>query len=125
MKKIINESIKKLIEDRQLLVTLVVLLLVSIFFSVILGFVIQPSDVQLIIHYSAFGESHLYRDQWFYLINFILFEIFIATIHSSLSIKMLVVKDRNIAILFAWLGIAICTIGFIISLTLINVWKPL
>lgn len=91
----------------------------------VIGFSIHSSDVQLIVHYSAFGITHLYRDQWFYLIIFVLFELLIALIHIAISVKMLVIKDRNLAMMTAWLGVAICLIGFVTMITLINVWKPL
>lgn len=125
MKTIIIESLKKLIADRYLLILLSAMILLSIILSIIIGFSIHPSELQLVSHYSAYGIMHLYRDQWFYLITFTVFGPIVAILHSIIAIKMLVIRDRSLALVYAWLGIGIIAIGLITSLAVLNVWTPL
>lgn len=125
MKTIIIESLKKLIADRYLLILLSAMILLSIILSIIIGFSIHPSELQLVSHYSAYGIMHLYRDQWFYLITFAVFGPIVAILHSIIAIKMLVIRDRSLALVYAWLGIGIIAIGLITSLAVLNVWTPL
>lgn len=124
MKKLIIDSLKELIKDRYLLFLLSFLIILAIFLSIIIGFAIHPSELQLISHYSAFGGMHYYRDQWYYLLNFVAFELIVATLHTVLAIKLSTTKGRPFAIAFAWLGIGIVTLGWIMAIALFNAWKP-
>lgn len=124
MKKIITESLKELIRDRYLLFLLSFLILLSIILSIAIGFAIRPSELQLVSHYTAFGITHLYRDQWFYLLNFVAFELIVAVLHSVISIKLSITKGRPLAIAFAWLGVVIVILGWVMAMALLNVWKP-
>jgi len=125
MKNTIKESLKKLIADRYLLILLSLMILLSLILSIIISFSVHPSELQLVSHYSAYGDMHLYRDQWFYLISFALFGPVVALLHTVISIKMLVIRDRSLSLLFAWLGIGVIIIGFVISLAVLNIWTPL
>ena len=120
MKKIIKESIKKLIADRYLLALLTFMILLAIGLAVFLGLSIDQSERQLVSHYSAFGVTHFYFDQWFYLLTFVVFEIVVAVLNTIISVKLLIVKGRSLAIAFAWLGIGIILIGFVTALTILG-----
>ena len=88
---------------------------------------IHSSDLQLITHYSAFGISHIYRNQWFYLYVFVLFELIVAVAHTILSVKLLIVKGRSVAIMNAWMGIIVIFLGFSTALSLLSLnaaWNP-
>jgi uncharacterized membrane protein len=124
MKEIIKTSFKELLDDRYLLVMLSVMLVFAIISSIIIGLSIHPSEFQLVSHYSAYGISHYYRDQWYYLFVFVFFEIFVALIHIAVSIKLLVEKGRSVAIIFAWSGIGVVILCLAMALTLINAWNP-
>ncbi|NTW62235.1 hypothetical protein HGB25_02390 [Candidatus Saccharibacteria bacterium] len=122
---IIKESVKQLISDRYLLALVAATLVLATVASVTVGFLIRPSELQLVSHYSAFGLTHLYRDQWFYLLTFVAFELAVAVINSIVAIKIQSVKGRPLAILFAWFSIGIVIFGWIIALAVLNVWTPL
>jgi hypothetical protein len=100
------------------------LVLLSIGFALYVGFNVRPSELQLVSHYSAFGVTHLYRDQWFYLLNFAVFGIFTAIMHVILAIKVYMIKGQPLAIVFAWLGIAIILLAWATSYAVFNVWSP-
>jgi len=123
MKTIIKESLKKLITDRYLMALLFFLLLLAIILSIVVGFSIHPSELQLVSHYSVFGVTHYYRDQWLYLIVFVLFELIAAILHIILSIKLFIIKGRPLAAMFAWFGIGIVVLGWLTALAVLNVWK--
>ena len=125
MKEIIFKSLKELIADRYLLVVISTMLLLSFVFAIILGFSIHPSELQLVSHYSTFGITHIYRDQWFYLLVFVIFEIVVSSLHAILSIKILVTKGRSLAVVFAWLGIVVLFLGWTTAMAVLNVWTPL
>ena len=124
MKEILKNSLTELISDRYLVILLSSMIVFAIISSIIIGLSIHPSEFQLVSHYSAYGISHYYRDQWYYLFVYIFFEVFVALIHAAVSIKLLISKGRSIAIMFAWSGIGVIALCLAMSLTLINAWNP-
>ncbi len=85
---------------------------------------VRPSELQLVTHYTAYGVTHLYRDQWFYLLSFAAFGLIVALLHLSVAIKMYITKGHPLAIMFAWLGIGIIILAWVTSFSIINVWSP-
>ena len=112
MKTIIKDALKKLISDRYLLILLSSLILLAIIISISVGLSIHPIERQVPSHYSAFGITHIYNDQWFYVLVFIAFQLMVAVLHSIVSIKLLLVKGHSMAVSFAWLGIGILLMGW-------------
>lgn len=125
MKKVIQQSLQLLITDRYVLVLCSSLLLLAVGFATYVGLSVHPSEIQLVSHYSAFGVTHLYRDQWYYLLTFGVFGLFAALIHTILAVKLFMVKGRSLAIMFVWLGIAVVLLAWVTTSAVINVWTPL
>ena len=125
MKKIIQESLKQFVADRYLLVLVSVLVLMALSFAVTIGLSVHPSELQLVSHYSAFGVTHFYFDQWFYLLVFVAFGIIVAILHIIIAIKLLIIKGSSFAAMFAWFGIGIILLGWVTALSVLNVWTPL
>lgn len=125
MKEIILKSLKQLIADRYLLALVLIMLLLALVSAIVIGFSVHPSELQLVSHYSAFGVTHFYRDQWFYLFVFIAFGPLLAILHSIIAIKLLIVKGHAIAIMFTWFAIGILFIGWTTALAVLNVWTPI
>jgi hypothetical protein len=122
MKKTIKDSFKSLVDDRYLLALSSVLIVLAISFAVYIALNVRPSDLQLVSHCSAFGLTHLYRDQWYYLLVFGFFGLFAAALHVVLSVKLLMIKGHSLAILFAWLGIAVVILAWITAYAIINIY---
>ena len=125
MKKTIQESLKQLVADRYLLVLVLVLVLLALSFAITIGLSIHPSELQLVSHYSAFGVTHFYLDQWFYLLVFVIFGVIVGVLHTIITIKLLTVKGSSFAAMFAWFGIGIILLGWVTALAVLNVWTPL
>lgn len=124
MKKIIQESFSQLLTNRYLLVLNGSLVLLALSFAVYVGFSVRPSDLQLVSHYSAFGITHFYRDQWYYLLTFGVFGLFVAVMHVILAVKLLIVKGPTLAILFTWFSLAIIVFAWMTTYAVLNVWSP-
>lgn len=118
------QPIKELLTNRYLTTLSAVLVLLSISLIVYIAATVHPSDLQLVTHYTAFGVTHLYRDQWFYLLSFIGFAVLVAFLHISIAIKLYVTKGHPLAIMFAWLGIGIVLFAWVTAISIINVWSP-
>lgn len=124
LKTTIKDSFKELLTNRYLTVLSTVTLLLAIALIIYIGAVVRPSELQLVTHYSAYGVTHLYRDQWWYLLSFAIFGLLVAIIHIALSIKLYITKGHPLAIFFAWLGFGIIIFAWIMAASIINVWSP-
>jgi len=124
MKKLILKSFSELMGDRQLFVLGIFIALSAISFVLYVALNVHPSELQLVSHYSAFGVTHFYRDQWYYLLAFGVFGLLVAVMHISLTVKILIVKGQTLAILFAWMSIAMIAFAWMTTFALLNVWSP-
>ena len=125
LKDTITHSVKELITNRYLTVLSSVTIILAIAFVIYIGIVVRPSELQLVTHYTAYGVTHLYRDQWFYLLSFGAFGILTALINVAISLKVYLTKGHPLAIMFAWFGVGIIVFAWLTSFSIINVWSPL
>jgi hypothetical protein len=125
LKDTITHSFKELITNRYLTVLSLVTILLAIAFVIYIAIVVRPSELQLVTHYTAYGVTHLYRDQWFYLLGFGAFAVIIAFINIAMALKVYLTKGHPLAIMFAWFGIGIMVFAWLTSFSIINVWSPL
>lgn len=121
----IKTSLKELITNRYLTVLTVITLVLTVLFVAYILLAVRPSELQLVTHYTAYGVTHLYRNQWWYLLSFGGLAILIALFHISLAIKLYITKGHPLAIMFAWLGIGILIFAWVTSFSIINVWSPI
>ncbi len=125
MKDIIKDSFKKLLADRYLLALVIFSLLVAISCAIIIGLNVHPRDLRLPSRYSAYGITHFYTAQWYYLLVFVIFGIISAVLHSAIAVKLLIIKGHSLAIVYAWSGLGIIILGLITALSVLNVQKIL
>ena len=111
MKERILSSLKTLASDRYLTVLLSVFILLCIIVLGYLAISIKPSELQVVVHYTSFGNTNFYRDRWYYLVGFAIFVVLIATVHSILTFKLLQIKGRNYAASFIWMSIGMIVIA--------------
>lgn len=121
MKNTLVTSYKELITNRYLTVLSIIIVLLAIGFVLYIAFAVRPSELQQVTHYTAFGVTHLYRDQWFYLLSFAGFAVITAFMHIAIAIKLYITKGHPLAITFAWMGIGVLIFGWLTSLWLINI----
>lgn len=124
LKNTLKTSLKELLTNRYMTVLTVVLLVLTLAFVIYIFTAVRPSELQLVTHYTAFGVTHLYRDQWFYLLSFAAFGLIVAFIHIAIALKVFMMKGHPLAIGVLWLGIGIVALAWITALSIINVWSP-
>lgn len=118
------QSIKQLLTNRYLTILSGVTIFLALSLIIFILVRVHPSDLQLVTHYTAFGVTHLYRDQWFYLLNFIGFAVIVAFVNIAITIRIYLLKGHPLAVLFAWFGIGLLVFTWIVALSIINVWSP-
>ena len=118
------QSIKQLLTNRYLTILSGVTIFLALSLTIFILVRVHPSDLQLVTHYTAFGVTHLYRDQWFYLLNFIGFAVIVAFVNIAITIRIYLLKGHPLAVLFAWFSIGLLVFTWIVALSIINVWSP-
>jgi hypothetical protein len=121
MKLNLINSIKPILADRLMAILMIVLILICLAYCVYVGVSLRPSDLQVAVHYSAYGETSFYRDKWYYLITFIVFGIMLAVIHTALVAKIYLQGHRQLALLFAWLSLLLIVIAWFMTWAVLKV----
>lgn len=93
------------------IVTLVVLVAVNI----------HPRQLQIPIHFDAFSTEQYFRARWFYLFNFIAFGAMVFVLNSLISLKILEIKGRHLALSFLWATVAVLFIATILIAAVLGV----
>lgn len=121
LKTTIIHSLKELITNRYLTILTIVTAVLMVAYVTYILMVVHPSELQLVTHYTAYGVTHFYRNQWSYLLSFAVFAVIVAVLHISIAIKLYLTKGHPLAIMFAWMGIGIILFAWIMSYQIINV----
>ncbi len=112
MKTNLFNAIKLVLADRLMVGLTLLMILVAIIYCLYVGFSLQASDIQVAVHYTAFGETNFYKDKWYYLSSFIGFGIIVATVHTLLVLKLYALERRQLAIFFIGLSILMLIIAW-------------
>lgn len=102
-------------------VLLVLFILACAAYCIYVSVSLRPSDLQVAVHYTAFGVTSFYKEKWYYLLSFVVFGLILAIVHSIIIIKLYVQERRQIALLFTWLSILILLITWIIAHSILKV----
>jgi len=121
MKNIITTTVKSILADRLLTTMVVVLLLLCVSYCIYVGVSLRPSDLQVAVHYTAFGGTNFYREKWYYLITFIVFGALIGAMHTALIVKLHMQGRRQMAFMFGWLSLLLVVIAFFITHAVLKV----
>lgn len=121
MKSNFITSLKLILADRLMTVLLLTFVLACISYCIYVGVSLRPSDLQVAVHYSAFGETSFYREKWYYLLSFIIFGLILAAVHSILIVKLYVQERRQIAILFTWFSFLLLLIAWIMTHSVLRI----
>ena len=107
--------------DRPLLLLLFGMILGGIGYIVYVGFSLQQSDLQLATRYTSYGETHFYREKWWYLLSFIGFGLLFIIAHAGMFVKLVAIGMRQLAISFAWLSLIVLVLMFVYTYAVLSI----
>ena len=110
MKDTIKKSIKIIFSDRTVATLLIVNVVVAIVISIFLGSSIKHSEAQVITRYTTYGDANFYRSHWSSLLSYFALAFMIVFGHSALSVKLILLEKRSLAIFLLWLTLGILAI---------------
>jgi hypothetical protein len=121
MKSNLLTSLKLILADRLMTVLLVLFILACAAYCIYVGASLRPSDLQVAVHYTAFGATSFYREKWYYLLSFVAFGLILAATHSVIIIKLYVQERRQIALLFTSLSFLMLLIAWVVAHSILKV----
>jgi len=121
MKKDIINSIKLVLSDRLMALAIIGLIIVCIAYCIYVGVSLRPSDLQVAVHYTAFGGTSFYRDKWYYFFSFIGFGVLIALMHPILAVKLYAQGRRQMALLFIALSLLLLAIAWLMTQSVLRI----
>lgn len=115
MRETFKTAVKLILADRAVATMLLFLAVLSIIYSLYVGFSLRPGDLQVAVHYTSYGETNYYREQWYYLISFVLFGAMVLVAHSLIAMKLYVLQRRQLAITFIWFSYLLLIVAWIVA----------
>lgn len=121
MKATLTTTVKTLLADRLLTAVILLLLIACGVYCLYVGISLRPSELQVAVHYTAYGTTGFYRDKWYYFANFIALGVVIAIVHTALIAKFHLQGRREMAFLFAWMSLLLIVIAFFMTHAVLKV----
>lgn len=110
-----------ILADRFLTVLLILFVLACTAYCIYVGVSLRPSDLQVAVHYTAYGETNFYREKWYYLLTFVALGLIVAFTHTTLTVKLYMQGRRQIALLFLGLSFLLLMITWIITRSILKI----
>lgn len=121
MKNIIITAFKLIAADRLVAVLLSVFLGGCAAYCLYVILALRPSDLQVAVHYSAFGNTHFYREKWYYLLSFLVFGIAMAVVHMALIAKLYGQQRRSIVLVFVGFSFLTLIIAWVLTWSVLRI----
>lgn len=121
MKQLITTTIKQITADRPLFMLLLAILLGGLGYVVYVAISLSASDLQLAVRYTSFGDTHFYRDKWWYLLSFVGFGLLYLVAHIGLTIKLVAVELKQLAYAFSWLSLLVLVLMFVYTYSVLGI----
>ena len=116
----INDA-KMILADRLMTSLIVIFILLCGAYATYVVLSLHPSDLQVAVHYTAYGETSFYRDKWYYFITFVVFGAAVAIVHTILTAKLYVQGRRQIALVFLGLSFITLVIAWFVTWSILKV----
>lgn len=121
MRHIIKSTIQQILADRMMLMLCAGLIVGGTVYIIFLALNLSPSDLQLATRYTSFGETHFYREKWWYLLSFVGFGILFIVAHIGMLAKLYVIGMRQLAYAFAWLSLIVLVLMFVYTYAVLGI----
>lgn len=121
MKIDVIDTAKTILADRLMTVLLIVLILLCGAYTTYVILSLHPSDLQVAVHYTSFGETTFYRNKWYYLITFAVFGAMVGIMHTLLAVKIYIQGRREMALLFVGMSYVLMVVAWFITWSVFKV----
>lgn len=114
-------KIQSLLSDRKYLFALIGLGLALLVVIIITAIYVRPGELRVPVRYSRFDSKNYTLEQWFYLLNFLVFAVVVFAGHLAISAKLYQEKGREFALAFVYAGTALMIIASVFFLAIFKI----
>lgn len=117
----IKSTITQITKDRPLFMLCLGILFITLVAIIYFAFRLSVRELQIATRFSEFGETQLYRNKWYYLLNFIGILVVISGAHLLLIGKLVLRDMRAMAVGLAWATILILLIAVLVTYSVFGI----
>lgn len=121
MKESIISAAKHIFADRPIAIGIGLFLIGCAAYCMYVASSLQPSDLQVAVHYTAFGMTNFYREKWYYLLSFILFGVVMAIVHTVVIVKVHLQERRQLALFLMGLSFLTLFIAWMMTRAVLRI----
>lgn len=114
-------KIRSLLSDRKYLFALIGLGLVLLVIVIITIIYVRPGELRVPVRYSRFDSKNYSLEQWFYLLNFVIFGFVVFFGHLVISAKLYQERGRQFALGFVYIGTVLLAISVVFFLAIFKI----
>lgn len=114
-------KIQSLLSDRKYLFALIGLGIALLVIVIITAVYVRPGELRVPVRYSRFDSKNYSLEQWFYLLNYLIFGIVVFAGHLAISAKLYQEKGREFALGFVYAGTALLAIASVFFLAIFKI----
>ena len=114
-------KIRSLLSDRKYLFALIGLGLALFAIIVITIIYVRPGELRVPVRYSRYDSKNYSLDQWFYLLNFVVFGFVVFFGHLAVSAKLYQDRGREFALGFVYTGTVLLAIATVFFLSIFKI----
>lgn len=81
---------------------------------------LHPSDVQIPVRYTGFGQTFIYRDQWYTQYSYVAFAVVVATINTFLGVRLYQLR-RLLGLGLFGMSIFVIAVAIVIVTAMFNI----
>lgn len=121
MKQQVLKTFQSIMADRPYFSLMVAVAVTSLLYALFVILSVESRDIQVVTHYSGFGESHFYRTSWFYLYSFAAFGLVVGVVHAVVMAKLFKYERRILGLLFGWQSLLLIFIALVYTYKILQV----
>ena len=114
-------TIRAIMADRPYFSLMAAVLGVAVLYALYVVLSVEGRDIQVVTQYSGFGQSHFYRNSWFYLYSFAAIGLVIGVAHASVMAKLFKYERRALGMLLGWQTLLLLFIAAIYTYKVLQV----
>ena len=107
--------------DRPYFSLMVAVVVTALLYALYVILSVESRDIQVVTQYSGFGESHFYRNSWYYLYAFAGLGIIIGTVHAAIMTKLFRYERRVLGMVFGWQSLLLLLVATVYTYKILQV----
>lgn len=114
-------KLRTLLADRGYSLLLIAMTLLMLAIIIIAAIYIRPGELRIPVRYSRFDSKIYTLEQWYYLLNYVLFAVIVWVAHLLVSAKLYQAKGRIFALSFVAAGVTVLVVTLVYFLSIVKV----